>query len=137
MRNVFCKHTLLALVVSAVAGVPLAAQAAGGHTHATPHGGVVVQVAQHHIEFKADSSGLIAVWVLDEAMKLTAAPSDASVTLMPEGGAQIVLPLKPAASGGGLTARFEPTKLPAFHAVVSLLIGGKRHNVRFNYPAPH
>lgn len=118
-------------------GATLRAQAPGGHTHTAPHGGEVVEVAEHHVEFKADSSGAIAVWLLDEHEKVTTPPSGGKVTLMPDEGTPVTLPLKVDAEAQRLTAHFDPRKLPAFQAVVSLPIDGKRHNFRFHYPASH
>ncbi len=65
------------------------AQAPAGHTHTSPHGGDIVEVANHHVEFKVDSAGSIAVWLLDSHEKTVAPPTGASVTLIwqtePEG----------------------------------------------------
>lgn len=137
MKSTLFGQIPLALVVSIVAGAPLAAQAPTGHSHTTPHGGEIVEVAEHHIEFKAVPSGTISVWVLDENLKPTTVPGEASVTLMPEAGAPQTLPLKPDPSTGGLTARFDPARWSAFQAVVRVPIEGKPHNVRFQYPARH
>lgn len=113
------------------------AQAPAGHTHTSPHGGDIVEVANHHIEFKADSTGAIAVWLLDAQQKPVAPPSGANVTLMPAAGSQVTLPLQVDAAGQRLVARFDPKKLRSFQAIVSLPIAGTRHNVRFRYPAHH
>lgn len=125
-----------------LAGLPVGlagmagAQASAGHTHTAPHGGEVIEVAEHHVEFKADSSGAIAVWLLDEHQKAIAPPTGGKVTLMPTEGSQVTLPLKLDAGAQRLTAQFDPRKLKAFEAVVSLPIEEKRHNFRFHYP-PH
>lgn len=113
------------------------AQSPGGHTHTAPHGGEVVEVAKHHVEFKADSSGAIAVWLLDAQRKAAAPPAGGRVTLMPDEGEQLTLPLVVEASAQRLVAQFDPKKLKAFQAVVSLPIEGKRHNFRFHYPPSH
>ena len=97
----------------------------------------MVEVAEHHVEFKADSSGAIGVWLLDAHEKVTAPPGGGRVTLMPEQGDQVTLPLTVEAEAQRLTARFDPKKLTAFQAVVSLPIEGKRHNFRFQYPSGH
>ncbi|MDZ4862141.1 MAG: hypothetical protein SGJ01_01750 [Gemmatimonadota bacterium] len=124
------------LPILIVAATPrLQAQAAGGHAHAGPHGGAVVEVAEHHVEFTADSTGKIAIWVLNEQMKPTAPPPGGSIALMPEGAEQVSLPLKVDDLSQSLVARFDPRTLHAFQAVVSLTIEGKRHNFRFHYPA--
>lgn len=126
----------LMLLSTGFAGT-LSAQVAGGHTHAAPHGGEVVETAEHHVEFKADSSGAISVWLLDENEKVTTPPAGGRVTLIPEGGDQITLPLNIDAAAQRLVARFDPKKLSVFQAVVSLTIGGSRHNFRFHYPPSH
>lgn len=118
-------------------GAVLWAQEPGGHAHAAPHGGKVVEAAKHHVEFKADSSGAIAVWLLDAQQKTVTPPSGGKVTLMPAGGEQLTLPLKVDAEAQRLVAQFDPKKLRAFQAVVTLPIEGKRHNSRFHYPAGH
>ncbi len=41
------------------------------------------------------------------------------------------------ASAQRLLGQFDPKKLKAFQAVVSLPIEGKRHNFRFHYPPSH
>ena len=118
-------------------GVGVTQAQSAGHTHTAPHGGEVVEVAEHHVEFKADSSGAIAVWLLDEHQKVVTPPASGKVTLIPAGGDQVTLALKVDAGAQRLTAQFDPTKLKAFEAVVSLPIEGKRHNFRFRYPAHH
>lgn len=127
-----------AVVAGLTTGLAGAAHAqAAGHSHAAPHGGEVVEVAEHHVEFKADSSGTIAVWLLDAQRKAAAPPAGGKVTLMPDEGEQLTLPLTVDASARRLVAEFDPKKLKAFQAVVSLPIEGKRHNFRFHYPASH
>jgi hypothetical protein len=128
--------TLVTLLSFGLAGA-LAAQAPAAHSHSGPHGGEVVEVAEHHVEFTADSSGAISVWLLDAQLKPIAPPTGGTVTLIPEGGDQVTLPLKAALSSQGLTAQFDATKLKGFQAVVGLTIEGKRRNVRFHYPAHH
>jgi hypothetical protein len=118
-------------------GAVLWAQAPGGHTHASPHGGEVVEAAKHHVEFKAEPSGTIAVWLLDAQQKAVTPPSGGKVTLMPAGGDQLTLPLKIDTEAQRLVAQFDPKKFRAFQAVVTLPIEGKRHNFRFHYPAGH
>lgn len=125
---------LLTLLSVGLAGA-LAAQTPAAHTHSGPHGGEVVEFAEHHVEFKADSTGAISVWLLDSHLKPATPPAGGTVTLMPEAGDQVSLPLKPEPTSQALTARFDATKLHAFQAVVSLPIEGKRHNFRFHYPA--
>ena len=128
------------LLAGATAGVVglARAQSPGGHTHTAPHGGEVVEIAERHIEFKADSSGAIAVWVLDKTQKTATPPAGGRVTLIPDDGEQVTLPLKVDVKAQRLMAEFDPKKLKAFQAVVSLPIEGKRHSFRFHYPpSPH
>ena len=113
------------------------AQAPAGHTHMSPHGGDIVEVANHHVEFKADSAGSIAVWLLDAHEKTVALPTGASVTLIDATGGQVSVPLQVDAAAQRLVARFDPQKFATFQAIVSLPIAGTRHNVRFRYPAHH
>lgn len=131
--------TALAGILSLTASQPVPAQtpAQGGHAHASPHGGDIIEVAEHHVEFKADSTGLIAVWVLDSKMKPTAPPSGGSVTLIPSGGAQVTLPLQVESTAQRLVAHFDPAKFSSFQAVVSIPIGGTKRNLRYRYPARH
>ena len=135
MRRALRTAGLGALLTSVVAGAAWG-QAAGGHGHTAPHGGQVVEVARHHVEFKADPSGAIAVWLLDENEKPVTAPAGGRLTLMPEGGEQVTVPLQLDSASQRLTATFDASKLKSFQAVVSLPIEGKRHNFRFRYPPP-
>ena len=129
---------LLAGFIVGFVGLTLAqSPGAGGHTHKAPHGGEVVEVAEHHVEFKADSSGAISVWLLDKNQKTTTPPAGGKVTLIADGGEQVTLALKADRVRQQLVAQFDPKKLKAFQAVVSLPIEGKRHNFRFHYPASH
>jgi len=128
-----------ALLVGLIAGLAGAAraQAPGGHTHAAPHGGEVAEVAEHHVEFKADPSGAISVWLLDANQKTIVPPRSGKVTLMPAAGEPITLPLQVVSGTRRLGAAFDATKFKSFLAVVSLPIEGKRHNFRFHYPPSH
>lgn len=104
------------------------------HTHTAPHGGDINEVAGHHVEFKADSTGLIQVWVLDAKEKVETPPAGATVTLIGTSGAQVTLPLEVQAGAQQLTARFDHQKFSTFQAVVKVPLGGKPHNLRFHYP---
>ena len=127
---------LLAAITLGFSGWAMA-QASSEHSHTTPHGGEVVEVAEHHVEFRADSTGAIAVWVLDAQQKPVEPPGGGELTLMPDQGEPVTLPLTVDAEGQRLTATFDPKTLKAFQAVVSLPIEGKRHNFRFHYPPSH
>ncbi len=113
------------------------AQAPAGHTHTSPHGGDIVEVASHHVEFKADSTGSIAVWLLDAREKVVAPPTGASVTLIDAAGGQMTAPLQVDTGAQRLVARFDPRKFTAFQAIVSMPIAGTKHNLRFRYPTRH
>lgn len=127
---------LLALTV-ATAEAP--AQGAGGHTHATPHGGDVMEVANHHVEFKADATGVIQVWLLDDQERTVAPPDGSSVTLIGSGarmgsaGNQVTLPLTVDSASQRLHTAFDVRKFPAFQAVVSITVERKRRNLRFRF----
>lgn len=127
---------LLAGLILSSAGI-VRAQAAGGHMHTAPHGGEVVGVAEHHVEFKAEPSGAIAVWLLSAEQKPVAPPAGGRITLLPDDGDQVAMPLKVDAAGRRLVARFDPARHKAFEAVVSLPLEGKRRNFRFHYPPVH
>lgn len=132
-----------AVAVVGLIGVGIAARAQGqtpaphAHSHTAPHGGEVVEVANHHVEFKADSAGTIAVWLLDAKEETVAPPAGASVTLIAGGATQVTIPLQVEAAAQRLVARFDPRKFSTFQAVVSVPIAGTRHNVRFRYPGHH
>ena len=113
------------------------AQAPVGHTHTSPHSGDIVEVANHHVEFKADSAGTIAVWLLDAHEKTVAPPTGASVTLIDPAGTQVTLPLQVDAAAQRLVARFDPRKFTTFEAIMSVPIAGTKHNLRFRYPGHH
>ena len=113
------------------------AQAPAGHTHTSPHGGDIVEVANYHVEFKADSTGAIAVWLRDAHEKTVAPPTGARLTLIAATGGQVTVPLQAEREAQRLAARVDPRKFATFQAIVSLPIAGTRHNVRFRYPAHH
>ena len=136
MKRILRSHLLAMGALFSLASAARA-QALGGHTHSAPHGGEVVEFAENHVEFKADSSGVIMVWLLDSHEKTIAPPRSGSVTLVPEGQGQSTIPLHVGAASQALVGRFDPAKFTAFQAVVSLPIAGKRHNFRFHYPAHH
>lgn len=127
----------LGALLTSVFAITAWAQAAGGHAHTAPHGGEVVEAAGHHVEFKAEPSGTISVWLLDAKQKTMAPPAGGKLTLMPDGGEQVTLPLNADPASQALVTRFDASKLKAFQAVVSLPIEGKRHNFRFRYPSHH
>jgi hypothetical protein len=131
-----------ALVLGLGAGSVARAQSApagaqGGHIDAAPHGGTVIGIANHHVEFKADSTGTILVWLLDGKEKTVTPPAGGTVTLIGAGTDQVTLPLAVDAPAQRLTAKFDTGKFPTFQAVVSMTIEGKRQNLRFRYPSHH
>ena len=128
---------MVGLAIGVVGAARASGQAPSGHSHTAPHGGEIVEVANHHVEFKADSSGAIYVWLLDGRQKPVAAPSGATVTLIGTGGVQVTLPLQAQTGSQQLVARFDPQKFASFQAVVRVPIAGTRHNVRFQYPGHH
>ena len=133
-------HIRIATAVSALLigwSAAARAQAPAAHTHTSPHGGEIVEAAGHHVEFKADSTGAISVWLLDEHMKTVAPPAGANLTLLDPAGSQVTVPLEADTSGQRLVGRFDAQKLKRFQAIVSLPMGGTRQNVRFHYPAHH
>jgi hypothetical protein len=117
---------------SAQAQAPAKAQVS--HSHTAPHGGDVMEVGNHHVEFKADSTGTIHVWLLDGKEQTIAPPSGGSVTLIGTGDNQVTLPLQLEKAEQRLGAKFDARRFPAFRAVVSLTIEGKHQNLRFRYP---
>ncbi len=134
MQQTFTRTVTMLGGLLVALGMTGRAQAPAGHTHTSPHGGEIVEVANHHVEFKADSTGSIAVWLLDAREKTVAPPTGASVTLIPTTGDQVTLPLEVDPAAQRLVARFDPRTLTAFQAVVSLAVGGTRRNLRFRYP---
>lgn len=137
MRQTCRRAAALLAVASGALAITASAQAGPGHTHTAPHGGDVVETERHHVEFKADSSGNVSVWLLDANEKTLAPPAGASVSLVPDEGPQVTLPLTPETATRRLAARFDPKAFPAFEAIVSLPIGGNRRTFRFHYPAHH
>lgn len=109
--------------------------AAAVHAHTSPHGGEVTGVGGHHVEFKADSTGAIHVWLLDGKEQTVVPPTGATVTLMGGAAGQVTLPLEVDQASKHLSAKFDAAKFPSFQAVVSMMIESKRQNLRFRYPA--
>ncbi len=131
MQQILTRATMMLGALSVALTVTARAQ----HTHTAPHGGEVIEVAKHHVEFKADSTGSISVWLLDEQQKALPGPSGASITLMGAGGSQVTIPLQADTASQRLVARFDPQTFATFQAVVSLPIAGTRRNLRFRYPS--
>lgn len=143
MRRTFVSAAVIAASVvfglSSVSAAHAQAKpaAAAEHAHSSPHGGEVTGFGAHHVEFKADSTGAIHVWLLDGKEQTVAPPSGATVTLMGRAGSQVTLPLEVDQTSKHLIAKFDAAKFPTFQAVVSMMIEGKRQNLRFRYPASH
>lgn len=139
MRTGIGKALALCALLTIGRVVPMAAQNnAGAHVHEdpAPHGGQIAEVARHHVEFKADSTGSIAVWLLDEHGKTLPPPSAVRVTLVPGAGAKTTMvTLQIDSRGQRLVGEFDRRTLRSFEAVVSILIDGTRRNLRFHYPA--
>lgn len=144
----FTRRSPLALVVTVALTLATAmrAQAQGNHpadahththTHSAPHGGDIVEVSEHHIEFKADSSGMVQVWLLDAKEQPIAPPAGATVSLMGSNGSHVTVPLEVDRGAERLIGKFDPQRFKAFQAVVTLQVAGARHNLRFRYPSRH
>lgn len=134
-RSLLVLITLLLFGTARAGAQGAAPSVPAAHTHIAPHGGTIAEVAEHHIEFKADSSGTIQVWLLDGKQHLMAAPMGAGITLIGPGETQVKLALQIDASSHRLVAHFDPKKFASFQAVVTMPIDGKPHNVRFRYPS--
>ena len=139
MHSTMTRATALisALTIGLAGAARAQVPAPAAHSHTSPHGGEIAEVAEHHVEFKADSTGFISVWLLDEHQRTVAPPSGATVTLMATGRTQVTIPLQVEAAAQRMVARFDPRQFASFQAVVSLSIAGAKRNLRFRYPSHH
>lgn len=103
-----------------------------------PHGGQLVVVGENHIEFIADhESGDITLFLLDKNLKAIPVPESYSgvVYLNIADGSKKTVTLKLGTEGpvSHLEAETGIKEIDSFNAVVSLKIGEKRENFRFNW----
>src|SRR3990172_8744008 len=108
-----------------------------------PHGGQVVVFGDNHLEFTVNhESGDIVLFLLDKNLKAVQAPESYSgvVYLNMANGSKKTVTLKRGTEGpvSHLEAETGIKEIGSFNAVVSLKIGEKRENFRFNWaPAAH
>jgi len=108
-----------------------------------PHGGQVIVFEDNHLEFTANhDSGEIVLFLLDKDLKAVPVPESYSgvVYLNMADGSKKTFTLKRGTEGpvSHLEAETGIKEIGSFNAVVSLKIGEKRENFRFNWaPAAH
>ncbi len=108
-----------------------------------PHGGQVIVFEDNHLEFTANhDSGEIVLFLLDKDLKAVPVPESYSgvVYLNMADGSKKTITLKRGIEGpvSHLEAETGIKEIGSFNAVVSLKIGEKRENFRFNWaPAAH
>ncbi len=108
-----------------------------------PHGGHVVVFGENHLEFTVShESGDIVLFLLDKNLKAIPVPESYSgvVYLNIADGSKKTVTLKLGTEGpvSHLEAETGINEIGSFNAVVSLKIGEKRENFRFNWaPAAH
>jgi len=108
-----------------------------------PHGGQVIVFEDNHLEFTANhDSGEIVLFLLDKDLKAVPVPESYSgvVYLNMADGSKKTFTLKRGIEGpvSHLEAETGIKEIGSFNAVVSLKIGEKRENFRFNWaPAAH
>ena len=111
---------------------------AADHTHAAPHGGVVIDVAKDlHVEVVFAADG-VAAWFYDGAFAPLPAPADAKLTLV-VGKETRKLTLAPPAAPAPADHLWAATTLPADGKVVALVqatVGGKPRTARAERPTP-
>ena len=108
-----------------------------------PHGGQVIVFGNNHLEFTVDhEGGDIVLFLLDKDLKAIPMPESYSgvVYLNIADGSKKTVTLKRGTEGpvSHLEAETGIKEIGSFNAVVSLKIGEKRENFRFNWaPAAH
>jgi len=98
-----------------------------------PHGGQVVEFEKNHLEFAVDhKGGGITLFLLDEDLK---ASYSGVIYMTMDDGSKKTLTLKRGTEGAisHLEAETGAKDIGSFKAVVSLKIGEKRQNLRFNW----
>ena len=126
-----------ALLVTALATLPLASQAQHAHTaagethaHVAPHGGVVRSASPYHVELVQQPTEL-RIYLLGD--KMTAVPSKAlSGTVMVQTADNKTLTLALAPGGDDHVVAKLPAGTKARTAIVSLKNAGKAVNARFD-----
>ncbi len=103
-----------------------------------PHGGQVIVFGDNHLEFTANhDSGDIVLFLLDKNLKTIPVPESYSgvVYLNMADGSKKTVTLKRGIEGpvSHLEAETGIKEIGSFNAVVSLRIGEKRENFRFNW----
>ena len=108
-----------------------------------PHGGQVIVLGDNHIEFTTDhESGEIVLFLLNKDLKAVPVPENYSgvVYLNMADGSKKTVTFERGTEGpvSHLEAETGIKEIGSFNAVVSLKIGEKRENLRFNWaPAAH
>jgi hypothetical protein len=102
--------------------------AAQEHAHAAPHGGVVTNTRQGHLELVGGRDGAFKLYVLDEQLQpLPVTDATGTLKLTVPGYADVKL----APQGDALVGKGEPFQADHPTAVVSVTVGGATHTGRF------
>lgn len=118
-------------------GTLSADEAAKEHGHKTPHGGIVRETEEMHLEFFIDKTGEPKLYLYDKAMKpLAGMGMEARLTVKGHDGAQVSRSLKPSEDPEEVALyKAEPiTGLRDWDAaVVSLKIKDRWRHIRFSH----
>ena len=108
-----------------------------GHGHKTPHGGIVQEAGEIHVELLIDKSGQPKVYLYDKAMKpMRRKDLQGRLTVKGHDGPQHTRDLKPSGSSKeGVVLVGKPIKglTDWDRAVVSLKIKGRWTHIRFSH----
>lgn len=102
------------------------------HAHEAPHGGKMLSAGKHHVEVLVEKGEIIKVYFYDnQNHPLSTEGISGKIHLTLSDKHRESLELQPAADQSYLVARMTETLDPRSKAVLSLLIDGRRQNIRF------
>ena len=106
----------------------------GRHGHQPPHGGKMATMGSHHVEVVVDKGSAIKIFLYDEKdnpVQVEGVSGQLHLTF-PDKHRE-TLELAPSADQTHLSAGLKDQSHQNFKAVLSLVIDGKRQNVRFSH----
>ena len=132
---------LIAVLLVGVYSVPVLSDEGHGHQekessnphgHQAPHGGKMATLGSHHVEVVVEDGTIKLFLYNDENQPVSVKEVSGQVHLTFPDKHRETLELEPSVNQAYLEARLKDPGHPDFKAVLSLMIDGKRQNVRLN-----
>jgi len=132
---------LLAVSIVSVYAVPARSDEGHGHKekesssphgHQAPHGGKMATLGSHHVEVVVEDGTIKLFLYNDEKEPVSVKEVSGQVHLTFPDQHRETLELEPSVNQTHLEARLKDPGHPNFKAVLSLVIDGKRQNLRLN-----